>query len=360
MVTQQAQLGLASTATPSKPAEEPVQMEVIEPEVASATATTTTTRTVAPLPHEELEDEDDEGRAKRRQPKRYIQEDKKPVLQPLLSIVGKTEFFEWMINLCKALMLVEDNVRGLEVAELGMAAARYFPYGEESRGIILELKEMRMVLYYLNENWQRAFEEVRTLCHKDTSNPSNWTMFNKILARSGMSFHDAPQKFLVRTVNREPDNFAAQVLIANHCLISTNLGLAMAEYSKAMHQRPGDPLVNLCLGIALLLRVMNRRLADRHQLVIQSFSFLYKYAALRISQSRTLAQETKYNLARAHHQLGINHIAEKLYLEVIRDSAPCGNGDDLKMEAAFNLAQMYRENGSPHLARHIIHAYCVI
>ena len=152
-------------------------------------------------------------------------------------------------------------------------------------------------------------------------------------------------------------------MIANHCLTSGNLGLSIAEFSKAVHQRPDDPLVNLCLGVGILLRTMNRRLVDRNRSVIQSFAFLYKYASIRVGQSQfsagSLVQETKYNLARAHQFLEINHIAEKLYLEVLSDANPIPD-EDLRMEAAFNLAALYNASGSPHLARHITNTYLVI
>jgi general transcription factor 3C polypeptide 3 (transcription factor C subunit 4) len=99
---------------------------------------------------------------------------------------------------------------------------------------------------------------------------------------------------------------------------------------------------------------MNRRLADRHNTVLQAFAFLFKYQKLANNE-----QESNYNLARAFHQLGINHLALPLYEKVLND-VEADKEVNLKREAAYNLSLIYKASGSPHLAAKVLQEFCTI
>lgn len=56
--------------------------------------------------------------------------------------------------------------------------------------------------------------------------------------------------------------------------------------------------------------------------------------------------------------MGINHLALHFYEQVLKDSSPLSECDNLKKETAYNLIQIYRENGSsPSLIQKLLNQY---
>ena len=273
-----------------------------------------------------------------------------PVLLPLMQIIGESAFFEFVLRLGKALSLFERYGEGVEVLESALDCARMSTLAQTDRAVLL-LKQLCVGLFFNMGQYQRAFDMLRPVCMHQPDSAALWTLYNRLLIRSGLCYESRPQKFLVRLLARHPRNFALTMLVAHHCLLSSNTGFAIAEYSRALAINPDDPMVNLCLGLALLFRATNRRIVDRHRMVLQAFAFLHKYARLRGVHTN----EALYNLARAHQHLGINHIAEHLYTQLLARPDPT-----FRMEAAFNLAALYRSSGLDTMARYIIQTYCQV
>ncbi|KAJ3199038.1 General transcription factor IIIC, polypeptide 3, partial [Entophlyctis luteolus] len=112
----------------------------------------------------------------------------------------------------------------------------------------------------------------------------------------------------------------ANVFYHNETL-NTQLRLYMLEYFLDAHRlAPDDPLVNLSLGISFLHWSMIRSVDNRHRRVLQAFTFLHKYEELRGSSPEAL-----YNIGRAYHQLGLDHMAISYYEKVLA----CVEGDDV-------------------------------
>ena len=51
-------------------------------------------------------------------------------------------------------------------------------------------------------------------------------------------------------------------------------GLALNEYLHAYRHAPQEPLVLLCMGVAILNQVMHKKVPDRNRAVLQAFAFL--------------------------------------------------------------------------------------
>ncbi|KAJ3380278.1 transcription factor TFIIIC subunit tfc4 [Entophlyctis sp. JEL0112] len=147
----------------------------------------------------------------------------------------------------------------------------------------------------------------------------------------------------------------ANVFYHNETL-NTQLRLYMLEYFLDAHRlAPDDPLVNLSLGISFLHWSMIRSVDNRHRRVLQAFTFLHKYEELRGSSPEAL-----YNIGRAYHQLGLDHMAISYYEKVLA----CVEGDDVdgaKMrskwpvkEAAYNMSLILNANGSSAYAQAIL------
>jgi len=130
-------------------------------------------------------------------------------------------------------------------------------------------------------------------------------------------------------------------------------GPALAEYSAAL-ALADEPLLYLLIGVTHINLAMHRRVADRHRAVLAGFAFLQEYEA-----RRGCAQESGYNIGRAAQQLGLHHIAVAYYERSL--AAPAPEPDlDLRREAAWNLALIYRSSGAEAVARALLRRFCVI
>ncbi|KCV69284.1 hypothetical protein H696_03718 [Fonticula alba] len=94
------------------------------------------------------------------------------------------------------------------------------------------------------------------------------------------------QRLLQSELSR--DRTPALHLMAGHQMLAKrSLGLALMYYTQALTIRPHLPLTNLCLAVVLLERSMQRIATNRHMLLLQAFTFFYRYAELR-TRSGTL------------------------------------------------------------------------
>lgn len=282
--------------------------------------------------------------------------DQVPALLPLLRILEPPKFFNFILRLCTVLSSLGRNAEAAGIAEAGNECSRMSR--PDSTDDIMKLKKFTVEIFYRLEQYQIAFDKIRPLCIAEPDSPVLWNLLDEILIKSKMYYRDKPQKVLVRLLQKHPNNFALIMLVAHHCLVSGHH--SVEEYTNALCVNPDDPLANLCLGISLILKSASRKITDKNYSIIKGFAFLYKYARVRGQQS----QEVLYNLARAYQQLGIVHIAEKLYLEVLKPSVVDKQSqeptENLKMEAAYNLSYLYRQSGSHELAKSIVETYCSI
>ncbi|KAI8615732.1 hypothetical protein BC830DRAFT_1121194 [Chytriomyces sp. MP71] len=125
---------------------------------------------------------------------------------------------------------------------------------------------------------------------------------------------------------------------------------AIKFYTDAYKLAPKDPLTNLSLGLGYLHWGMQRRIDDRHKRILQAFTFIYQYEELRGGAE---SPEAMYNVGRAFHQLGLNHIAVEYYERVLaRDDGPHTLWP--VREAAYNMALILTASGSNAYAAAIL------
>lgn len=142
----------------------------------------------------------------------------------------------------------------------------------------------------------------------------------------------------------------------------------VGKYLQAYAGVPDSPLLCLCLVVHFVYVAQNRRVGNRNQIVLYAMAFLDEYRRKRMTRSANKCSlvvelEMLYNSGRTMHQLGILHMAEQLYKNVLEhadeniDALPLWA--DLRRDAAFNLVGVYRQSGSPDLASLIISKYLV-
>ena len=127
---------------------------------------------------------------------------------------------------------------------------------------------------------------------------------------------------------------------------------ALGYYTKAYRLAPQDPLINLSLGLSHLQRGMQRRAMNRHEHIACGLTFIFQYHDL---SGQT--QESFYNVARAFHHIGLDHLAQDYYLKVCETDS-VSKELNLSKEAAYNLSLLYLKSGSPILSRQILSRYC--
>lgn len=148
---------------------------------------------------------------------------------------------------------------------------------------------------------------------------------------------------------------------------------SLSSLSVHPHQarHPNEPLLPLCVAVSQLQLVAPRKKKHRGYLALVGIGWLNKYAEMRDEQ------EAAYNMGRAHHHLGMLHLAAADYERVLRISAERMEArarlrdvaaldpavifeQDLAREAAHNLARICEGSGSKALARQILRALPVI
>jgi len=92
---------------------------------------------------------------------------------------------------------------------------------------------------------------------------------------------------------------------------SSNAFTSFLSRIQLLQETPSSPYLNLYLAISYLQHSIKRSAVNRNFHVALAFGFFHRYHEL--SQRNA---ESCYNLARAYHYLGINHLAIKFYQKV--------------------------------------------
>ena len=215
-----------------------------------------------------------------------------------------------------------------------------------------------------------SFNQIRTMCKEFPYCIRIWQLFSLVISKDSKPDRaqkvllliiilnnkfliSKTKKILIRLEEKYPDSLPIKIMIGHLYSISGNLALALSAYYKVYQSAPNDPFVNLYISLVYLGQVMNRKLANRHFCVIQSFAHLYQYY-----QHRSSKHEANYNMGRAFQQLGLNHLAVVYYERALAEHKNDKlEKSDLTREIAYNLSLIYKESGSPELARQLLLEY---
>ncbi|XP_046844489.1 general transcription factor 3C polypeptide 3-like isoform X1 [Xenia sp. Carnegie-2017] len=222
-----------------------------------------------------------------------------------------------------------------------------------------ELDFLGVTASYCNGNLSAAFDVLRVVLIRDTNCIHLWNMFARLMVGNGDSKH---QKFCLRLLLKNPENFALQIINGHNALSSGNYRYALGEYARAFRQKPLDPMVSLLMGLSFIQMACQKFQYCRNASIVQGFLFLYQYEGL-----RGRCQETDFNLGRSYHQIGLLNFASHYYRRVL-NYPMIENGDKSEMfwdknnlhrEAAFNLSLIYRTSGNNQVAKDLLRKYCL-
>ncbi|XP_062865697.1 general transcription factor 3C polypeptide 3 [Trichomycterus rosablanca] len=276
-----------------------------------------------------------------------------------MDVTGKTSVLSredwWRLLLCCVEALCQEKRYG--EAELLVDSSLEFYSFYDVRVKRKELEYMGLSAAFLDRNYRKAYDYIRLMLMSDVDRTQLWNTFSQVTRHSQDGRH---HRFCLRLMLKNPENHALCLLNGHTSLVSGTFKHALGQYMQAFRNQPSSPLHSLCVGLTFFHMASQKFVTKRHPLVLQGFSFLWRYVEL-----RGHCQETLYNLGRALHQLGLTHLAIHYYqkalsfpplkLEGIEEDQV-----DLRREIAFNLSLIYQASGNKELARYYIYTYCTV
>uniref|UniRef100_A0A665VIB9 General transcription factor IIIC, polypeptide 3 n=1 Tax=Echeneis naucrates TaxID=173247 RepID=A0A665VIB9_ECHNA len=276
-----------------------------------------------------------------------------------LDNTGKTNVLSkedwWQLLVSCVLTLCE--VKRYEEAELLVESAMEFYSFYDNKPRRKELEFFGLSATILDQNYYKAYNYIRLMLMENVDLPQLWNIFNQLTITSQ---HQRHHRFCLRLLLKHPDNHALCVLCGHNAMVSGSFKHALGQYVQAFQTHPNNPLHSLCVGLTFFHMASQKYVAKRHTLVLQGFSFLWRYVELRGE-----CQESMYNLGRALHQMGLTHLAIHYYqkaltLPVKKLEGMADDQVDLRREIAFNLSLIYQASNNVEMARELINTHCII
>ncbi|KAI8841874.1 hypothetical protein BJ741DRAFT_593510 [Chytriomyces cf. hyalinus JEL632] len=270
-------------------------------------------------------------------------------------------WFEVFVKYAMALTMDKKD----EDAYLALKAALDANVFFHNETLKLQLRMYMIASALICENFGRVVELAKAFCTNRPLENDMYRLYCAVLNGGGPDAVSAfasniCQKQFARTVktfeahlaknpNSEIHKSPILMCLCGHILMcARSYWGAIRLYLDAYKMAPKDPLINLSLGLAYLHAAMQRRVDDRHKRVLQAFAFLYQYEEL-----RNHSPEALYNVGRAFHQIGLNHIAIEYYEKVL--AADDGNESLWPIrEAAYNMSMILVASGSNAYAQAIL------
>ncbi|CAH9105284.1 unnamed protein product [Cuscuta epithymum] len=205
-----------------------------------------------------------------------------------------------------------------------------------------------------------------------------WSYYYKALSKADSTI-SKNNKFLQHVRNQQKDCVPPIVIAGHQFGEISQYQVAAREYLEAYKLQPDCPIINLCVGTALINLAFDVRLKNKHECVLQGLAFLYNNLRL-CGKKNDCRQEALYNIARAYQHVGLVTIAASYYEKVLstpqkdcpiprfpydecqyahRIEKP-GGYCSLHREAAYNLHLIYKASGAFDLARQLLQDYCTV
>lgn len=302
--------------------------------------------------------------------RRHLGEEEQRKLQVLGGAIMRAAYGEAFVEIVERIVesfRVEGNIA------CGYGVARVFESlshlrTKNSNKLRWRLKMVDISVCLAAGDFARAYDHARLLAIDCPLDADVWYAF--FLADHHMStvcdgYHVRSARCIARLMKKHPKSLYMSIVGGN---VSARGGVnsrsyALGMYLRAFKIRPSNALICLCVGVQLLHLVMSRRVVNRNERVSQALGFLNEYRRRRLQnptglKKKWLEMEGDYNLGRAMHELGLVDAASFMYRKVLQVVAPTiPVWLDLRRDAAYNLAQIYREKGAVRLATEVTQRY---
>ncbi|KAJ4713911.1 General transcription factor 3C polypeptide 3 [Melia azedarach] len=283
---------------------------------------------------------------------------------PLPNLLKNEEHQCLIVDLCKALASMQRYEEVSDIINLSMRLANNALSPEKKE----ELRSLGAKMAYDSSDPKHGFDSARYIVHQYPYSLAAWNCYYKVISRLGKTKHS---KFLRYMRAKYKDCFPPIMISGHQFTMASHHQDAARDYLEAYKLSPENPLINLCVGTALINLALGFRLQNKHQCLAQGLAFLFNN--LRLCDN---SQEALYNIARAYHHVGLLSLAASYYEKVLatkeKDYPIPKQSDknperteskefgycDLRREAAYNLHLIYKKSGAVDLARQLLRDYC--
>ncbi|XP_059631065.1 uncharacterized protein LOC132273957 isoform X2 [Cornus florida] len=288
---------------------------------------------------------------------------------PLPNLLKDEEHYCLIIDLCKALAFSQRYWEALEIINLTLKLAYNTLVVEKKE----ELRSLGAQMAYNTTDPTHGWDCARYIVNQHPYSFAAWNCYYKVISRLESRCSKKHNKFLHVMRVRHKDCIPPIVIFGHQLTMISQHQAAAREYLEAYKLMKDCPLINLCVGTALINLALGLRLQNKHQCMLQGLAFLYN--GLLLSEN---SQEAIYNIARAYHHVGLVTLAASYYEKVLAihekdypiPKLPNENPDllnsqkpaycDLRREAAYNLHLIYKNSGAFDLARQVLKDHCAL
>ncbi|XP_021800155.1 general transcription factor 3C polypeptide 3-like [Prunus avium] len=283
---------------------------------------------------------------------------------PLPDLLKDKENHGLIIDLCKSLASLHRYCEALEIINLALKSTR------NMCSVAEELRSLGAQIAYNTPDPEHGVDCVKYIADQHPYSNAAWNCYYKVITRLD-DWYARHYKFLRGKRDKLKDCVPPSIISGHHFTKKSRHQDAAREYLEAYKLLPENPLINLCVGTALINLALGHRLQNRHQCVAQGLAFLYKNLQL-----CEFSQEAFFNIGRAYHHVGLVTLAAWHYDKVLAmhmqdypiPKLPHEKPEsvenllpgycDLRKEAAFNLHLMYKKSGAVDLARQVLRDHC--
>ncbi|XP_039689315.1 general transcription factor 3C polypeptide 3 isoform X2 [Medicago truncatula] len=287
---------------------------------------------------------------------------------PLCNLHKDEGYHQLIIDLCNALASLQRYSEALEIINLTLRLAHTSLSTEKNE----KLRSLEVQMAYNTTDPKQGFDCVKDMVQQHAHSVAAWNCYYKVVSR--LENRDTRHDKFLRSMQGKFVDCVPPILISAHQFtLCSHHQDAARKYLEAYKLLPENPLVNLCVGTALVNLALGFRLHNKHQCIVQGLAFLYNNLEI-----CTNSQESLYNIARAYHHVGLVTLAAIYYekviairerdypipklqnesIDVIENHKPgyC----NLRREAAYNLHLIYKRSGALDLARQVLKDYCSV
>ena len=143
--------------------------------------------------------------------------------------------------------------------------------------------------------------------------------------------------------------------------------LLVDYFLRALALDPENTIVKLSIALGYIHWSLKRQAENRHHILLQGFAFLMEfYTDCQRDQDWFQMQEAEYNVGRAHHMLGLTHLAIPHYercLELgqkIKHSCSLESVENFGEEAAFALQGLWSASRDMGRAKQVTEGWLVL
>lgn len=216
-----------------------------------------------------------------------------------------------------------------------------------------------------SEDRDYTYNHVKLLASRNPDNNQTWNLLS--FAMNNIYLDLRHGKFCLRQFMKNPEVIPLAIFNGHNALMSGSYKHALGEYMSVFKERPNDSLLAFCLAITYLSLSCQKYVSNKYLCIFQMIAFLFTYLELRGS-----CQEAMYNVGRVFHQMNMLDKAVIFYKKALNMSdrsriRPLQETPDefdeifdIRREAAFNLALIYKNSQSPRLAYQVIKEHFTI